>query len=91
MFVIVTGSINGNVTDLAGEPLRALVIAINAKTKEKDKVVSDAYGYYEILNLGPGTYLVLAIKKGYKPGVKVIKVVAGEPTPVDFALEPKPD
>ena len=84
-----TGSINGHVTDIAGEPLRALVITINSETKEKDKAVTDVDGDYKIPELEPGTYLVLCIKRGYKLGIKKAEVVAGETTTVDFQLIPK--
>jgi hypothetical protein len=87
--VSITGSINGTIIDLTGTPLRALVIAINSETKEKDKTVTDVDGYYEILNLEPGIYWVLCIKKGYKLGIKKAEVVAGQPTTVDFQLIPK--
>jgi len=86
----VSGSINGTVTDMAGNPIKlALVIAVLGETKEK--AFTDSEGYYEILNLKPGTYWVLCIKKGYKAGIKKAEVVAGEETTVDFKLSPKPD
>jgi hypothetical protein len=83
--VVGMGSINGTVTDMAGKPIKwALVIAILGKTKEKD--FTDSEGYYEILNLEPGTYRVLCIKRGYKLGIRKAEVVAGEETTVNFKL-----
>ena len=85
-----TGSINGTVTDRAGNPIElALVIAVSDETKEKD--FTDSGGYYEILALEPGTYLVLCIKKGYKLGIRKAEVVAGEETTVNFRLKEKPE
>jgi hypothetical protein len=86
------GSINGYVKDIeTGTPLRALVIAINAETKDKSIAITNANGYYEISDLAPGIYWVLAIKRGYKVGIKRAEVVAGEETTVNFELSPKPE
>ena len=85
-----TGSINGTVTDWAGNPIElALVIAVLDETKEKD--FTDSGGYYEILALELGTYLVLCIKRGYKLGIRKAEVVAGEETTVNFRLREKPE
>jgi len=64
--IVYTGTINGHVTDLAGEPLGALVIAINAETKEKAGDITDADGYYEIPDLEQGIYWLICIKRDYK-------------------------
>jgi len=84
-----TGSINGTVTDVTGKPLRAIVIAINLETKEKAWAITDVNGHYEILDLEQGNYLVLCIKRGYKPGITTAFVMAGEATIVHFELSPK--
>ena len=84
-----TGDINGNVREVTGKPLRALVIAINAETKEKDRTVTNTDGYYKISDLAPGIYWVLCIKRGYEAGIKKAEVVAGKETTVDFTLIPK--
>jgi parallel beta-helix repeat protein len=85
-----TGSINGTVTDMAGNPIKfALVIAVLGETKVKAFTGSD--GYYEIQDLEPGAYWVLCIKKSYKPGIRKAEVVAGEETTVNFKLREKPD
>ena len=46
-------------------------------------------GCYELTDLQPGDWLVIAIKKGYKAGIKKVEVKPGETTPCDFVLEPK--
>jgi len=85
-----TGSINGTVTDRAGNPIKwALVIAVLGETKEKD--FTDSEGYYEIPDLEPGAYWVLCIKRGYKLGIRKAEVVAGEETTVNFRLREKPE
>jgi len=81
-----TGSITGTVTDTAGNPIKgALVIAILGETKIKAS--TDSNGYYQILDLEPGVYLALCVKKGYKPGIKKAEVIAGQNTEVNFKLK----
>jgi len=82
-----TGSINGTVTDMAGNPIKwALVIAIKPIKKG---TLTKPDGSYEIMDLESGEYLVLAIKKGYKAGFARVAVEAGETTTQDFKLRPK--
>jgi len=89
---VVTGSINGRVTDMADNPIKwAFVIAVDADTKDKYKAFTDRNGDYEIPDLPPGTYWVICIKKDYKAGIRKAEVVAGEETTVDFRLRLKPD
>ena len=84
------GTINGHVTNLTGNPIEfAIVIAINIETKEKTWDVTDADGYYEIQELPPGMYLLIVIKKDYKPGIAKVEVEAGVTTTKDFKLRPK--
>ena len=83
------GSISGNVTDLLGNPLTALIIAINAETKDKYKAVTDADGYYDITDLEPNTYWVICIKKSYQVGITRIEVEPGTVTPCNFVLRRK--
>jgi hypothetical protein len=87
-----TGAINGTVTDKeTGDPIpKAIVIAINIETKEKFIDPKADNGFYEILNLQPGNYLVICIATGYNPGIaKKVVVEAGKTTTRDFALVPK--
>ena len=83
-------SINGTVIDIiTGNPIKfAFVIAINVDTKDKYNALTDGNGYYEIPDLPFGTYWVLCIKKGYKTGIKKVRVPPGE---ADFVLTPKPE
>jgi hypothetical protein len=86
----INGSINGTVTDMAGNPIKwALVIAVLGETKIK--AFTNREGNYEILNLEPGAYWVLCIKKGYKVGIRKAEVVAGGVTTVDFRLRENPE
>jgi hypothetical protein len=86
------GYIEGLVTDVdTAEPLeRALVIAIQLPSRDQFLApFTDGEGYYDISDLAAGLYLVLAIKRGYNPGVRLAKVIAGEGTWVEFWLTPK--
>jgi len=90
--ITILGYIDGLVTDVdTAEPIeRALVLAIQLPSKDKFfSPFTDEDGYYDISDLAPGLYLVIAIKKGYNPGVKIAQVVAGEGTWVEFWLTPK--
>ena len=84
-------AINGTVTDAeTGNPIKsAIVIAVNADTKEKYIAVTNSEGYFEILGVPSGTYWVICIKKGYKAGIKRVKVACGDTIVVDFKLSPK--
>jgi len=79
------GSINGHVIDFRGFPLGALIIAVKEPIKEKT-LTEPPTGYYEILDLEPGTYRVICIKRGYKPGIKKVEVEAGQVTTRNFVL-----
>jgi len=82
------GSIAGTVTEAVTEvPLnKAIVIVVNADTKEKAKTETDEYGNYEIPDLEPGDYWVICIKRHYKIAITSVDVVAGPPTIADFSL-----
>ena len=86
-------AINGTVTDAdTGNPIKwALVIAVNADTKDKYKAFTNSEGYFEILGVPSGTYWIICIKKGYKAGIKRVKVACGDAIVVDFKLSPKPE
>jgi hypothetical protein len=88
--IVYTGSINGTVTDMEGNPIKwALVIAVLGETKEK--AVTNRDGYYKIPDLEQGIYWVLCIKEGYKLGVRKPEVITGRETTVNFRLRQKPD
>ena len=84
-------AINGIVTGAGtGNPIKwAFVIAVNADTKDKYIAVTNSEGYFEILGVPSGTYWVICIKKGYKAGIKRVKVACGDTIVVDFKLSPK--
>jgi len=83
------GSIEGYVTDCqTGAPIEGvLVIATQKPTKVSD--FTDENGYYKLVDLEPGVWLLIGIKKGYKPHIARVKVEAGKTTRHDFCMEPK--
>jgi TonB dependent receptor-like, beta-barrel/CarboxypepD_reg-like domain/TonB-dependent Receptor Plug Domain len=80
-----TGKIAGRVTDkTTGEPLPFVNIVIVGTTMG---AASDVDGYYNILNLAPGTYSVKASAIGYNSMlVENVKVSIDFTTKVDFTL-----
>jgi len=81
-----TGSINGIVTDAdTGKPIeKAFVIAI-----KESWALTRPDGSYEITDLKPDIYLLIAIKKGYKAGFAKITVECDKTTTQDFELKPE--
>jgi hypothetical protein len=84
-----TGGISGLVTNSqTSEPIfGALVLATGPS---QGYVNSDQNGEYVLHNLLPGSYLVMAVARGFHPSAwDTVSVIAGEVTyHVDFALEP---
>ena len=83
-----TGKIAGRITDKStGEPLPFVNVIIVGTTTG---AASDIDGYFNILNLAPGTYSVKASAIGYNSMlVENVKVSIDFTTKVDFALTPK--
>jgi hypothetical protein len=88
---VISSTIIGSVKNAFTEEnlYRAIVMAYDMKNKETTIALTNASGYYEFPNLKPGIYLVMAIKRVYKPGVKTARIVAGAGAMVDFMLTPK--
>lgn len=80
-----TGKIAGVVTDAStGETIPGANVAIEGTTQG---AVTDADGFYTILNVRPGTYSVQASFIGYTPTtVEDVRVSAGLTSEVDFEL-----
>ncbi len=81
-----SGKISGQVTEAAtGEPLPGVNVLV---VGTQQGAITDADGYYDILNVSPGTYDVRASFVGFRPvtaeGVSVNIDLTSE---VDFALE----
>jgi iron complex outermembrane receptor protein len=83
-----TGQITGVVRDpkqavVAGTP----VILTSTQTKAKLNATTDSQGVYQFQGLTPGTYVVEADAKDFKPGISSeINVAEGQIVNLDFAL-----
>ena len=75
----------GRVSDLNGNPLEAFIIIINKAAKEKTVLVSEN-GYYEVTNLEPGLYLILALSPGFQADIEKEFLPEGEILNLNFQL-----
>jgi hypothetical protein len=86
-----TGKVVGTVTDVAtGEPLPGVNVTL--REPDADEVVSGAVtngeGYYNILNVSPGTYRLRASFVGFAAKVvREVRVSIDETTTINVALE----
>lgn len=83
------GSIEGYVTDCqTGEPIEGVLVIATQKPTKVWKL-TDENGYYKLVDLEPGMWLLIGIKEGYKPHIARVKVEAGGTTRHDFCMKPK--
>src|SRR5579863_1019840 len=81
-----TGNISGVVTDSSGQPVAGASVS-GASPSQTVRAVTDAKGFYVLLNLSPDTYAVTASKDGYDPTtVYGLTVTADQTTRGDIAL-----
>ena len=77
--------ITGSVSTDGGQPLSdARVIIVGTSLG----AVTGADGRFTITGVSPGAVQLRASRIGYAPAVRTVAVVAGQPTTVDFLLEP---
>jgi outer membrane receptor protein involved in Fe transport len=80
-----TGKIAGRAVDKSGTPLPGVNIIIENTTLG---AATDIDGYYTILNVPPGDYVVKASMVGYKTvSIKDVRVNIDQTTRIDFELE----
>ena len=81
-----TGKIAGRVTDAStSDPLPGVNVAIDGTTQGS---VTDADGYYTIINLRPGTYALRASFVGFSDVlVPDVRVSTGLTTEIDFQMQ----
>ena len=85
--VIESGSVKGYVTDAATkEYLEAVTVAIKGSTMGS---MTNKKGYYEISNIKPGKYTLVASYVGYGSVEKAITIIDNKTIEVDFQLEQK--
>jgi len=77
-----TGRIIGTITDPQGAPIAGAKVAVtNTGTNVRSEAVTNADGFYQVLNLPIGTYTVAAEREGFS---KVL--TAAEPLDINQAL-----
>jgi len=80
-----TGKISGVVTDQSGVSLPGVNVSLDGTTQG---AVTDAEGFYDILNVRPGTYDVRATFVGFTPAVQEdVRVSTGLTSEVAFQLQ----
>jgi len=86
--VVLMGAIAGRVTDRSGAVVPgASVVARNLATGVEQSAETDHSGLYQFPAVMPGTYSVVASNKGFRPVEVFARVVVGNPTVQDFALQ----
>jgi outer membrane receptor protein involved in Fe transport len=79
-----TGKIEGRVLDEAGEPLVGVNVFVEGTTRGSS---TDIDGYYFILNVRPGTYILLARYIGFNTARTTgVEVSVDRTTSIDFRL-----
>lgn len=80
-----TGKISGFVTDSEGEPLPGVTVVIQGTTKGN---ASELDGYYQILNVQPGSYTLRASYVGFSTVIiSNVEVNIDLTTEIDFVME----
>jgi iron complex outermembrane receptor protein len=78
-----TGLIQGSVKSSDNQPVEFVNISLKGTTKGS---VSDKQGWFEIRNVQPGSYSIIASRVGSNKQEQVIQVKAGETATIQFAL-----
>src|SRR6267142_1968551 len=82
-----TGTIRGNVTGAGGAPIgSAQIIAQNTSSGGQRTAQTNDAGFYTLVGLVPGTYLVTVRRIGNAPQSRTIVVQIGATQQQDFAL-----
>jgi outer membrane receptor protein involved in Fe transport len=83
------GDLTGRVADRSGGVLPdAHVTVLNIANSETRSMTTDDEGRYRFAGLGPGTYVVMAVARGFSESAHTVVVPdAGSPAPVNFTLD----
>ena len=85
---IVTGAINGTVTDASGAVVaEASVTVVNEATQETQTAVTGPNGAFQFSLLKPGRYSVTAEKSGFRKATQKSEVLLGQTSTVNAKLE----
>lgn len=83
-----SGAVYGIVTDqTTGEPIKNAEIKCEGKSKKN--TLTNASGYYEIINLQDGYWKLIIKAKGYKKGKFKVEISGKRTYEENLALEPK--
>ena len=84
----ITGTMNGYVTDTSGQPIAGASVSA-ASPGQTVRTVTDAKGFFVLLDLSPDTYALTASKDGYDPSTLYgLTVVADQNTRANVSLRP---
>ncbi|HEY4590682.1 MAG TPA: carboxypeptidase-like regulatory domain-containing protein, partial [Thermoanaerobaculia bacterium] len=86
---VTTSRISGTVEDSSKSPLPGVTVeAVNTETGLRLSEVSDAQGFYRILNLPTGTYKVSASLDGFATATaESVRLLIGSTPTVNFTLQ----
>ncbi len=86
---VTTSRISGTVEDASKSPLPGVTVeAVNTETGLKQVEVTDAQGFYRILNLPTGTYKITASLDGFATAsADSVRLVIGSTPTVNFTLQ----
>ncbi len=86
---VTTSRISGTVEDSSKSPLPGVTVeAVNIETGLRQSEVTDAQGFYRILNLPTGTYRVSASLDGFATATaERVRLVIGSTPTVNFTLQ----
>ena len=83
-----TATLSGRVTDAAGTPLEARVVAVRTATGVARETVTGARGLYVLTNLAPGDHTVTVEAKGLAPRrFEHVRLEVGRSLGLDVTLE----
>src|SRR5687767_13830182 len=83
-FAQTTGSVQGTITTSDGTAAEYVTVSIKGTSKG---AVADQEGFFEIKNLSPGTYTLVASFLGLEGQTQSLEIKAGEVSTVNFTLK----
>ena len=84
-------SIEGVVRDEAGGVALAQISAFDSLTNERRNVIANERGFFRIIDVTPGGYVVSATSLGHAPSAQLINVAVGQQAQIDFVLQQAPN
>ena len=82
------GQISGYVYDMKGNPVESVKIRLKRpNSRVLKKTFSDEDGFFEFTDLYADTYIITAIKKGYKTVKQTITLESGEEKDIEIVMK----